>query len=76
MKGSKGANTILVVALIQLLLVLTLIGSAIYGVLLAFSASVLVGVIFMFIPPMFMISGLVMLLSGNNVPQMIVELFK
>lgn len=52
---------------------LGLIGAAVYGIYLAFSASILLGVIVLFVQPSPLIIGLVMLFFHKNLAQMLIE---
>ena len=61
--------------LIYLTLGLTMIGLSIYGMVLAFSASIVLGVVVLLIEPLPLIIGLVKLLTGINLAQKILELF-
>lgn len=49
--------------------------AAIYGVVLAFKASIVLGILSLFVEPAFMIYGLVMLFGGVNIPEQIMEWF-
>lgn len=54
-------------------MMLGFVGAAIYGVYLAFSASILLGVLVLFIQPSPLIIGLAMLFFHKNLAQMLIE---
>lgn len=51
------------------------IGMTVYGVYLAFTASVVVGICFLFVPFMFPLSALLSMFAHLNLPVKILELF-
>ncbi len=55
------------------LLVVGIIGITIYGLYLAFSASVILGIIVFFVEPSPFLIGLVMILCHKNLAQMLVD---
>lgn len=52
---------------------LTAFGISVYGLYLAFSASILLGVVVFFVQPAPLVLGLVMLLADKNLSQMIMD---
>ena len=52
---------------------LGLIGAAIYGLYLAFSASILLGILVLFVQPSPLIIGLVALFFHKNLAQMLID---
>lgn len=66
--GATGVTFILLMALM-----LGLIGTAIYGLVLAFSASIILGIITLFVEPAPLIFGLVMLFFDKNLPELIMQ---
>ena len=52
-----------------------LVATSLYGLYLAFSASILLGIVTLFVEPSPLIFGLVMLFTGTNLPEKIVAWF-
>jgi hypothetical protein len=65
----------LVSALIVFSIALLILGGTFYGIYLGFSASVILGIIILFIEPLPLIFGLVQLFGHVNLAQKIVEWF-
>jgi hypothetical protein len=61
-----------IIGLIYLFVVLFLFAMAIYGVYLAFSASILLGIICLFLSPAYSVFGFLMFFFGINLPALIV----
>lgn len=56
-------------------LILFFLGTSIYGLYLAFSASIILGILVLLIEPLPLIIGLAKLLTGIDIAQKIVEWF-
>lgn len=54
-------------------LMLFMFGMSIYGLYLAFSASIILGIIAFFVEPSPLIFGLIMFFFDKNIPELIVE---
>lgn len=77
MLNNKGYTVIeLLIVLAVLGLVATVVGVSAYGIYLAFSASVLLGVVVLFVEPLPFVIGIVWLLTGTDIAQRILELFR
>ena len=63
----------LIPAIFVIGLALTLIGTSIYGLVLAFSASIILGIITLLLEPAPLLFGLVMLLFDKNIPELIMQ---
>lgn len=63
------ALLVIIMVTIQLTLGLSVIGFSIYGLILAFQASLLVGVIALIVEPSPLIIGLVCFFTGTNLAQ-------
>lgn len=65
----------LVVILVAVGLAAFLLGATGYGIYLAFSASIVLGIVALFVEPLPLIFGLVQLLADVNLAEKIVQLF-
>jgi hypothetical protein len=61
-----------IIGLVYLSIILFLFGMAVYGVYLAFSASILLGIICLFLSPAYSVFGFLMIFFGINLPALIV----
>jgi hypothetical protein len=59
--------------ILQFCLAFFLLGVSIYGIYLAFCASIILGIIVLFTPPSSTIVGLVMLFTGKNLAIMLMD---
>lgn len=70
MRGLLG----LIVVLGALVLAFGAIGLSIYGLVLAFQASVILGLLALFIEPFPLVFGVAMFFFSTNIPQLIMEM--
>lgn len=68
-----GGGTLLVVVVLTIFL--TLLGLHVYGICIAFSASIILGFICFFTPPSGLVVALIWLAFGYNIPQHLVNYF-
>lgn len=64
----KDDSIVLVLFGCVIVAVLAVLGVTVYGLIIAFSASVVIGIVSLFVPPSFVIYGLCALF-GANIPQ-------
>lgn len=76
MRNKRTVRVTGIAALLMLALVLSAIATSVYGLYLAFSASLVLGIVVLIIEPLPLLIGLVSLLSGQDVAQKIMELFQ
>jgi hypothetical protein len=59
--------------LVYLMVILSLLGLSVYGIVLAFYASIILGFVVLFTPPSGLIIGLVYVGWGKDIPDLIVK---
>jgi len=55
--------------------VVACVGVTIYGLIVAFVAHIVIGLIFLLLEPMPFITGMAMIFWGYNIPEMVLKLF-
>lgn len=65
-----------ILILLYIMCIFSILASLVYGLIIAFSASIILGIICCFIPPIFTIIGLVKFLTGVNLAIKLVNLLQ